>query len=40
MNYGDAADVQAHRELIQKVPIPGTDPVGGKEGPLLEHWKA
>lgn len=26
-------------ENISKVPLPETDPVFGKEGPVLEHWK-
>jgi len=40
MNYGGEGDVKAHWEKVEKIPIPEMDPVGGKEGPLLEHWKA
>lgn len=39
MNYGAE---HVSRELVEKindVPIPDTDPVFGKEGPLQQHWK-
>lgn len=40
MNYGVAAERPTVLKNIQKVPLPQTDPIFGKTGPLLEHWVA
>ncbi|TPE41067.1 cupin domain-containing protein [Pontibacter mangrovi] len=34
----EADDVEAKRSNIARVPMPKTDPVAGKDGPLLQHW--
>jgi uncharacterized protein YjlB len=39
MCYGDDGDVRAYQEKIAKIAMPDMDPVVGKEGPLMEHWK-
>ena len=39
MCYGEDMDVRAHRDKIAKIATPEMDPVGGKDGPLTEHWK-
>lgn len=36
MNYGKPTE--SHHQ-IKKVPLPETDPVYGKEGPLFDYWK-
>ncbi|WP_162055197.1 cupin domain-containing protein [Pontibacter pamirensis] len=32
-------DMEEKKQHIKQVPLPGADPVAGKEGPLLLHWK-
>lgn len=32
-------DPEEKKQNIKQVPLPGADPVAGKEGPLLQHWK-
>lgn len=39
MCYGDEPDVSAHLEKISKIALPKMDPVEGKGGPLMVHWK-
>lgn len=39
MNYGKPGERPTTDHTIEKVPLPFTDPVYGKEGPLLDHWK-
>ncbi len=31
--------LEVARERIAKVPLPGQDPLTGRDGPLFEHWK-
>lgn len=38
MNYGRPEERPAADENIARVPFPGTDPVYGSSGPLLQHW--
>jgi uncharacterized protein YjlB len=38
MNYGKADERARAVENIRKVPLPATDPVYGKQGPLFTHW--
>lgn len=33
-------DAEEKKENIRQVPLPKADPISGKNGPLLEHWKA
>jgi uncharacterized protein YjlB len=35
---GEASERPAAALNIARVPLPGSDPVGGKTGPLLELW--
>jgi uncharacterized protein YjlB len=35
---GDPADRPEADQRIARVPLPGTDPVGGQGGPVLEKW--
>jgi uncharacterized protein YjlB len=39
MNYGKPGERPAADKQIKKVPLPVTDPVYGKNGPLLEIWQ-
>ena len=39
MCYGGVLEKQTHMESIAKIMTPQMDPVGGKEGPLKDHWK-
>jgi uncharacterized protein YjlB len=39
MNTGKAGERAKAREAIPQVPIPETDPVYGKEGPLIKLWR-
>lgn len=32
-------EVEKKQKNIRQVPLPETDPVAGKDGPLLQHWK-
>jgi uncharacterized protein YjlB len=32
-------NMEEKKQPIRQVPLPATDPVAGKEGPLLKHWK-
>jgi len=38
MNYGKAGERPATDHNIANVPLPATDPVFGKQGPLFQHW--
>jgi uncharacterized protein YjlB len=38
LNYGKPAERPRADELIKKVPLPVTDPVFGKTGPLMRLW--
>lgn len=38
MNYGKAEERPQADQNIAKVPLPGTDPVFGKDGPLVKKW--
>jgi len=40
MNYGKTGERPRVDENIARVALPSTDPVFGKAGPLLEHWRA
>jgi uncharacterized protein YjlB len=35
---GEAGERPRVIENIANVPLPATDPVGGLEGPVIEHW--
>ena len=39
MNYGRSGERPSADERIKKVPLPVTDPVHGKSGPLLKLWQ-
>ena len=39
MNYGKRGERPKADENIARVPLPKTDPLFGKSGPLLDHWK-
>lgn len=39
LNYGKKEEHPSVDENIKKVPLPETDPLYGKEGPLLDNWK-
>lgn len=39
IKYGKAGERLEADNNIKKVPLPDTDPVLGKEGPLLKYWK-
>lgn len=39
MNYGQPFERPEADKNILKVPLPTEDPVYGKHGPLIEHWK-
>ena len=39
MNYGKAGERPGTDRNIAKVPVPGSDPVYGAQGPLLQHWR-
>ena len=39
IKYGSNGEQQAAEESIQRVPLPDSDPVYGKQGPLFEYWK-
>jgi len=39
MNYGKEGERPEADKNIRNVPLPGTDPVFGRKGPLAEHWK-
>lgn len=36
---GEAGDRPRADENIARVPMPETDPVAGRDGPLLQHWR-
>jgi uncharacterized protein YjlB len=36
---GEAGDRPAADRNIAAVPVPKTDPVAGKDGPLVQHWR-
>jgi uncharacterized protein YjlB len=38
MNYGKEEEYPKVKENIKNVPVPSTDPLYGKEGPLLDNW--
>ena len=38
MNYGRPGERPAADRNIERVPLPESDPVLGREGPLLRHW--
>ena len=38
MNYGRPGERPAADRKIERVPLPESDPVLGREGPLLRHW--
>lgn len=40
MCYGEQSERPQSLENIKSVPLPQSDPIYGKEGPLFEHWKA
>jgi uncharacterized protein YjlB len=40
MNYGKPGERPRVDENIARVALPTTDPVFGKTGPLLDHWRA
>jgi uncharacterized protein YjlB len=40
MKYGKAGERPRADENIARVALPTTDPVFGKTGPLLDHWRA
>lgn len=40
MNTGRPGERPQADENISQVPLPAADPIAGKEGPLMEHWKA
>jgi len=39
MKYGKPGERPRADENIARVPLPETDPVFGKDGPLLKHWR-
>lgn len=39
MKYGEPGERPRADEKIARVPLPKTDPVFGKDGPLLKHWR-
>jgi len=39
MNYGNEGERPVADENIKNVPLPETDPVFGKSGPVIELWK-
>lgn len=39
LHTGKAGERPGVLEEIQRVPIPATDPVHGRRGPLIDHWK-
>ena len=39
MNYGKPGERPRADQNIAKVPLPGNDPVFGKDGPLVDKWK-
>ena len=39
MNFGHSGERPAADRNIEQTPIPRTDPVCGREGPLIEFWK-
>jgi uncharacterized protein YjlB len=39
MNFGKSDERPDADRNIKAVPLPGTDPVFGRSGPLLENWK-
>jgi len=39
MNYGKAGERPRADENIARLALPTTDPIFGKSGPLLEHWR-
>jgi uncharacterized protein YjlB len=40
MNYGESGERPRVDENIARVALPATDPIFGKTGPLLDHWRA
>ena len=38
MNYGEAGERPRAYQNIARVSLPRTDPVFGKNGPLIDHW--
>jgi uncharacterized protein YjlB len=39
MKYGHADERPEAEERIARVPLPETDPVYGKDGPLMRYWR-
>jgi len=39
MQYGKEGERPTADENIKKTALPKTDPIYGKDGPLIEHWK-
>lgn len=39
MNYGKPEETEQAKNNIEKVKIPGKDPIFGNQGPVFEHWK-
>lgn len=39
MNYGNENEMINALKKIQALPLPTTDPIFGKNGPLLQYWK-
>lgn len=39
LRRGDPAELAEVQENLSRVPLPGTDPVTGGDGPLLAHWR-
>jgi uncharacterized protein YjlB len=39
MNYGKAGERPRTDENIARVALPALDPVFGKSGPLIDHWR-
>lgn len=38
MNYGKTGERPAADQNVARVPLPKTDPVFGRRGPLIDHW--